>query len=155
MGVQIREPDVDHVSLEDWQKFLLRTTAQGGGYMFIDFENMDTAGQPLVSQGSHLELNGAFFELETYEKISGTPIDGLNFIYAVPSGDTVTFVCKANEPTFSPQKGGWFNGNERAVMKFTYIGKSANTGVLYRNKVILNTQMAMYEDNLNTLEGYK
>ena len=154
MGVQIQEPDVDRVTLEDWQKLLFRTTFQGSGFMFIDLENMFGSGIAIpcsILKGSCLEINGAFYTVQADEYItfsfsSNDAQKTTHYVYALPSGETVSFNANTNMPTFSPQKGGWYSGNNRAVCKMTV--EMNDDGILISyNKVILDSERAMYEDN--------
>jgi hypothetical protein len=149
MGItQIQEPRVDSVSLEDWHKFLRRTTFQGGGYTCIDVGGINDGTKPTLKQGSRFELNGGFFvvSLEDYA-ISGTPAtntkDNNNYIYAAAgSNGTVTLEFSTDNPTWNGVKGGWYHGdNRRALVKFFYVGGS------YNGKVILDSYNAMFMVN--------
>jgi hypothetical protein len=127
----IAEPDIDKATLEDWQRFILRTTIQGGGFMLVDIANMETDGVPVVRQGSRLEINGAFYKAEADEAVGGSPASGENFVYAVPNGDGVTFQYSAVKPEWSAVKGGWYNGNNRAVLRVAHSG-----GVYYFKEIL-------------------
>jgi hypothetical protein len=143
MAIKIAEPAVDRADLIEWVKFIERTTVQGGGFDLLVLTNMANSGVPKVQAGSRFELNGVFYKCEIDENITGTPVNNaVNYIYAVPDGDECTFGYGTTGPVFDPSKGGWFNGNNRAVAKLFY----TNAG--YNGKVILDSQAAM--SRLNT-----
>jgi hypothetical protein len=41
----------------------------------------------------------------------------VNYIYAIPGTGTATFTYSTTAPVWSPTKGGWYNGNNRAIAK--------------------------------------
>jgi len=144
MVVKIEEPRVDQADLSDWQKFLYRTTIQGGGFIFLMLTNINSSSDSKVMAGSRLEVNGAYYQVESDESIGGTPVAGVNYVYATPSGNTLSFIYSTTAPEYYPIKGGWFNGNNRAVAKMTRIGSN------WYNKVILDSQSAMLSFNDNS-----
>ncbi|MDR2658765.1 MAG: hypothetical protein LBC27_02085 [Spirochaetaceae bacterium] len=123
---QVTEPGIDGVTLEDWQTFLLRTTIQGGGYILLGVVNMDTTGAPSIELGSRLEINGAFYKAVSNESVSGSPANGTNYVYAVPSSGGAYFQYSAAAPVWNTAKGGWYNGNNRAVLRFEYANGEYN-----------------------------
>jgi hypothetical protein len=155
MAVQISEPNINQASLADWQTFILRTTAQGGGMTALALTNMDNSTIPQMAAGSRFEVNGAFYKCTAAETITGTPsANVINYIYANPSGASCSFSYSATKPTFDPAKGGWFNGNSRAIAKLFYISNP----IQYNGKVILDSysSMAMINDSQDLLgtSGY-
>ncbi|MDR0290725.1 MAG: hypothetical protein LBI06_07305, partial [Treponema sp.] len=144
MAKLIEEPRDDMADLDDWKKFLYRTTRQGGGFICIGLTNMDSGARPQIAAGSRLEINGAvyenkesFYEAAENEDIAGEPYDsGRQYVYAVPSseaGETCSFKFSQDTPEWSAAKGGWYKGNDRAVAKLDYF----SDGNQYNYKVIL------------------
>jgi hypothetical protein len=127
---QMIEPNIDGATLEDWQLFILRTTFQGGGFMLVDVANIDTAGAPVIKAGSRMEINGAFYKAAADEAVTGSPASGTNYVYAVPNSSGVYFQYSAIAPAYSAVKGGWYNGNNRAVLKLSYYGGEYNSKVI-------------------------
>jgi len=144
MVVKIEEPRVEQADLSDWQKFLYRTTIQGGGFIFLMITNINSSSDSQIMAGSRLEVNGAYYQVESDESIGGTPVAGVNYVYATPSGNTLSFIYSTATPEYNPLKGGWFNGNNRAIAKMTRIGSN------WYNKVILDSQSAMLSFNDNS-----
>jgi hypothetical protein len=131
-AVQYVELGIDGATLEDWQTFILRTTIQGGGYMLLGIVNMKTAGAPSIEIGSRLEINGAFYKAVANEGVSGSPGNGTNYVYAVPSGGSAGFAYSTAAPVWSAAKGGWYNGNNRAILRFEYASGA------YNNKIMMD-----------------
>lgn len=124
----------------DWQNLISKTIQLGGGYNFAQFSAMDTDAAPQVLAGSRFEINGSFYQCVSNESITGTPAANVvNYVYAIPNGSSCSFQYSATAPTFQPQKGGWYNGNNRALLKFTY------TNSAYRNKEMMRDFSVMYD----------
>jgi hypothetical protein len=141
---QLTEPNTGSATLDDWQRFILRTTVQGGGFMLVEIDGMDSAAAPSVKRGSRLEINGAFYTADADEAVSGSVSAGYNWVYAVPDAGGVTFRYSATKPAWSAVKGGWYDGNNRAVLEFTYagggyIGKLVMDIYNYKSRFEVNT----------------
>jgi len=146
MAVLVPEPSIEDPTIKDWEKLLSRVTFQAGGFMLLSLENMDSTGVPRVMQGSRFQINHALFLVETTESISGVPVlNQVNYVYAVPNGETATFVYSTTVPVFDPVFGGWYNGDRRAVAKMIY---GANN--TFWNKVILDTEGSIRNFNPNS-----
>jgi hypothetical protein len=65
------------------------------------------------------------------EEISGSPVTGQNYIYAVTNPNGATFKYSTTKPVWNAVKSGWYNGADRAVAKFVYSGGQ------YKQKKIL------------------
>jgi hypothetical protein len=124
MITQITEPQIDSANLSDWQKILLRTTMQGAGFHFCRFTNMDNdALAPIALDGSRFEVNGAFYRINGNEPISlgslsEIRVGYIHYVYAIPNGANCSLEYSRTKPTFNASKGGWFNGNNRALLCF-------------------------------------
>lgn len=145
MVKQIVEPNNNQIDRQSFLDFIARTTKQGGGFICIGLTNLNTTGKPDIERGSRLEVNGAFYEVESDEPVSGSPSalawDRNNYIYAVPSNKTLSFVFSDEDPTWSAAKGGWYNngsnGNNRAIAKFFF------TDGWFSGKIILDSYNAI------------
>jgi hypothetical protein len=112
-------------------------------HLSLSLTNLDNSSVPKVQAGSVFGVNGGLFYVPdgADEAISGSPATGQNYVYAVPNDDGATFQYSATKPVWSATKGGWYNGNNRAVAKVYYVSSQ------YNNKVVLDRQAAMYETN--------
>jgi len=143
----IQEPVDRNPMTEDWQRFIFRTTIQGGGFMCLLLDNMNTTGVPRILGGSRFEVNGSFFLTEADEEIQGAPMaNAVNFIYAVPSGSFAAFRYSITRPSFDPRKGGWMDGTNRAVARV--FPTDAET---FWDKVLLDSEGAMRANNPNAI----
>ena len=136
MAELLEEPVNVRPDTEAWQQMLYKTTFVAGGYMDISLTNMSNDGAPQVMAGSRFELNGSLYYTEVNENIiawndysNGTDL----FIYAVPSGEGAMFVYGNGVPTYDPAKGGWYNGNNRALFK---LYKSLSGGYTLKTPLI-------------------
>jgi hypothetical protein len=159
MAVLIKEPNKKDINLDDWSIFLKRTTFQGGGFINILLDGLDTEKTPRIKAGSRLEVNGGFYEVnsglyggfyivKSDEEISD-PEKVANeqwiFVYAVPKEAGLTFEYSNIMPIFSVEKCGYYNGGSRAIAKMY---KRADG---YWSKVILNDYDSLYKDNTTKL----
>jgi hypothetical protein len=112
------------------------------GHLNLGLSNMENSSAPKVLAGSVFELNGGLFKVTADESITGTPSTGQNYVYAVPNAGGASFKYSAATPSLSVEKGGWYNGNNRAVAKAYYVTSQ------YNNKVILDSYEAMYTLNV-------
>jgi hypothetical protein len=111
---QYKEPDVDKI-FDDLTQFMIlnnKASFVGKGYINIGLSNMDNAGVPVLSQGSMFECGCVLFFAGS-TSIPGTPSAGLNYIYFNPSDRTLSYGTKA--PVWNTVKGGWYDGNNRAL----------------------------------------
>jgi hypothetical protein len=142
MAILIAEPANENPGPSDWMQNLLKMTMTTGGLLMIGLDNMDNENAPVIRAGSRFEINGSFYCCETDETVSGDPDNNVtNYIYAAPDGTSAFFEYAATEPVWQPDKGGWFDGTKRAVVKFFY------TGGQYNGKVILDGHNAINEIN--------
>lgn len=139
MAVLVCEPSDYNPNTQDWQKFLYRTTLQGGGFMCLFFTNMNNTNRPKVMKGSRLEVNGSFYIVEDDEDIQvDNLINGtIYYCYAIPEPGYLFFQLSDQEPAYDPVRGGWFSGSMRAVLKVLYISNG------WYEKAILDTYTAM------------
>lgn len=134
MAVLIREPDKDNANIDEWRILIEALQLYSGEFLTIGLTNMNNNLPPEVMRGSRLEINGRKYKCMVNEAISGTPANNVqNYIYAVPSGDTAGFAYSATAPQWSPEKGGWYNGNNRAIAKFGYLNGTYNGKALITN----------------------
>jgi hypothetical protein len=145
MADKIRVPNcaAGQAKTQDWQDTLYLLTASKAGYDDILWERLyadapDNGDAPNIT-GGVFEMNGAFYECAAGEEISGIDekniekFDGSEvFVYAVlvpGPPPTVHFEYRLARPAFIPAKGGWYSGNDRAVLIFY---KSAQHGYLFK-----------------------
>lgn len=97
----------------------------------VSLTEWTTTTKPEITAGSIIEINGALFEFESDEAISGTPSDGYVYIKLTPSGDSVTADFSNTAPAWDDEKQGWYESgtNNRYVNFFMY--KAAS---LYKDK---------------------
>jgi hypothetical protein len=91
-------------------------------HLSLSLTNLDNSSVPKVQAGSVFGVNGGLFYVPdgADEAISGSPATGQNYVYAVPNDGGATFQYSAVKPVWSATKGGWYNGNNRAVAAFNY-----------------------------------
>jgi hypothetical protein len=136
MARLLEEPVNAKPGTEAWQQMLYKTTFEAGGYMNISLSNMNNDGAPQVLAGSRFELNGSLYYTEANENICGWAnyANGTDiYIYTIPSGNSVTFSYSVSVPTYNPAKGGWYNGNNRALFK---LYKSSSGGYTLKTPLI-------------------
>ena len=138
MAVLITEPVDNNPETIDWQRFLYRTTIQGGGFMILFLSNMENFDRPEVMAGSRLEVNASFYLVgEEGEEILDPPEaladNQAYFIYAIPQEQSLVFQFLPVQPNFDPMKGGWFSGSMRAVARMIHANGE------FFNKVVLDT----------------
>jgi hypothetical protein len=78
---------------------------------------------PAIAAGSKIEVNGALFSSATETAITGSPSDGVVYIYIDPSGPSAVFTNTA--PTWSDSKQGWYGTGGAANCRYVeqYITK--------------------------------
>ena len=142
MASMINYPDGDSPSLISWRTMIQDLEVFTRGLLLISIANINAPGAPRILAGSMLDINGSKYKCTWEENISGTEVtDVQSYIYAVANGNTASFQYSAAEPQWDPAKGGWYNGNNRAVVKLFI------TGGEYNNKVILDSYNAMFAVN--------
>ncbi|MDR1838688.1 MAG: hypothetical protein LBQ93_03765 [Treponema sp.] len=149
MAVLIQEPNDNNPLTEDWQKFLARTTFQGGGFINLFLNGLNTSEEPAITNGSRLEANGSFYavtEDEAIEDPNNAEDENWVFVYAVPRGETLQFIYDTIMPVYDVMKGGWYNGAARAVAKMF-----KQSDGLWCGKVILKDYESMFVDNINNI----
>lgn len=105
--------------------------AQRKGFFGLSLTEFDTTAEPAVAAGGVIEVNGALYEFDTEEAISGSPSDGTVYVMVVPSGDSITAQFTNTSPAWSDSKQGWYDstGNYRYVARMTLDSGS------YANKI--------------------
>jgi hypothetical protein len=131
------EPDSGVINLTQWGVLIQKTTFEAGGFIALGLTNTNTTGAPQIANGSRVEVGGSLYKCTADETIGGTPETGVNYVYCVPGTTTASFTYSAAAPAWNSVKGGWYNGNNRAVAKFYY------TGGQYNGKVVLDSYNAI------------
>jgi hypothetical protein len=133
MAQLITEPANESPGTADWQRFLFRTTAQGGGFICLGLTGMGTIDEPEIMSGSRLEVNGSFYAVgQNNEAIDGTvDQEGAWYIYAVPDEDALTWRYSQAAPVFDPAKGGFYDGKNRAVAKFLHVNGTFGMKIIF------------------------
>ena len=150
MAVMVQEPLDNNPMTEDWQRFLFRTTFQGGGFIQLMLTNLNTAQVPQIARGSRLEVNGTFYSVPENETIEGaTSSNRWIFVYAVTLSNSVVFEYSEIFPVWDTMKNGYYSssGNARAVAK-AWRGADG-----WFSKVVLETYESMFTDNFSVLSN--
>jgi spore germination protein YaaH len=139
MGVKITEPtNTTPIAVADWQAFISRTTIQAKGHIALSISNFASTTEPKIQVGSLIEVNGAFYQVNTEESITGwTGISNDTqdvFIKCVPAGNACTFAFTTTAPTWSDSKQGWYDSNDRYTNYMLSRGASASD---YNNKRLI------------------
>jgi hypothetical protein len=89
----------------------------------------------VVGEGSFLDVNGFLYYISASDGVvSGIPIaDSFNYVYARVVEGACRFEYSGVEPVWMASKGGWYDGNRRAVLKFFSLSGE------YRRKVVLDS----------------
>jgi hypothetical protein len=131
------EPLMDVINLSQWEILIQKTTFEAGGFMMLSINNIGTTSAPQIGPGSRLEVGGSLYKCMESETPTGTPTEGVCYVYCVPAGAQASFTYSTTGPWWIAAKGGWYNGDNRAVIKFYY------TGGNYNGKVLLDSYVAM------------
>jgi hypothetical protein len=118
------------------------------GHINIGLGNINNSNAPSITEGSVIEVNGGIYRAASTESVTNaSSADGLsppaqntkNYIYAVPVPNTSSLSWKysGSAPTWSTSKGGWYSGNNRAVVKLFV------SDTQYNGKIILDSYNAM------------
>lgn len=142
MAAKINYPGVDNVTVDDWRVMIQDLEIFTGDILLIGVENINSTGAPRILINSLFDINGSRYKCTTTESMTnGATDDKQNYIYAVASGNTASFQYSAAEPQWDMAKGGWYSGNNRAIVRLFV------TGGKYTNKVILDSYNAKYMIN--------
>jgi hypothetical protein len=113
------------------------------GHIMLGLTGMADTTLPKIADGSVVEVNGAFYGCKNGdETIGGSAVASKkNYIYAVPNGDAASFTFLSGgttptEPSWNAKKGGWYNGNNRAVARIFYLNGQ------YYDKIVLDNYAA-------------
>jgi hypothetical protein len=124
------------------------------GFMSIWLTNMNNSSAPQIAAGSQVEVGGKVYTFSTNKTVSGTPANNaVNYLYAVVDDGTVNFNYATTPPSWNASKGGWYNGNNRAVARLF------STSSQYNGKVIIDSYNAINAVNttqaIPTTDGYQ
>jgi hypothetical protein len=138
MATLVTEPLGNTINYTEWARLIQKTTFEAGSFIALGLTNMNTISAPQVARGSRVEVGGSLYKCSDTadETITGTPGTGQNYIYCVPAGASASFTYSTTAPTWNSVKGGWYNGNNRAVAKVYFTGSGG--GSQYNGKVILD-----------------
>jgi hypothetical protein len=150
MAELIAYPKIGEANLIEWRVMIQDLEIFTGGLLLIDVENINNNLAPRIKASSLLEakldINGSRYKCTSTEGMAnGAANNAQNYIYARANGNTASFLYGTEEPQWNPAKGGWYNGNDRAVVKLFV------TGGQYNNKVILDSYNAMFAVNTKQL----
>jgi hypothetical protein len=115
------------------------------GHIMLGLTGMADTTLPKIADGSVVEVNGAFYGCKNGDETIGGQtalVSGKkNYIYAVPNGDAASFTFLSSgttptEPSWNAKKGGWYNGNNRAVARIFYLNGQ------YYDKIVLDNYAA-------------
>jgi len=111
----------------------------------VSLTNYDNTSLPAIAIGSIVENNGALFKFAVETAISGTAVDGTNYILLVPSGDpslgtaNVTPTWSQTAPAWSDSKQGWYGTGGSANYRYLEFVMTKATAV-YSNKRPFSTR---------------
>jgi hypothetical protein len=100
--------------------------------MMVGINNMQNSAAPSIQNGSIFELNGALYKTTGDEGVGGNLGNGMCYVYAVPKAGGASFQYSVTAPAWNTPKGGWYNGNNRAILRFEYASGA------YNNKVMMD-----------------
>jgi hypothetical protein len=153
MAEIIEYPDMNNANPDEWRVLIQDLELFTGGFLLLDVQGLDTAGAPVIKAGSRLDINGSRYKCPADETIGGTLVNNkVNYVYAAANGNSAGFLYRDAGPVWNAAKGGWYQGNDRAVLRLFY----SSTGPLYGNKMILDSAASKHEvnqkyrENLNT-----
>jgi len=136
---------LNYYSNSDTSLIDLMNTADGTfiGKHNVSLTNYDNTSLPAVAVGSIVEVNGTLYKFTSESAISGSPSDGVVYIYLVPSGDpalgtaiiTPTFSNVA--PTWSDSKQGWYGTGGSANYRYLEFALYKNSALWYKFNLIL------------------
>ncbi len=78
------------------------------GFCAVSLTHYDDDVEPEIAAGSKIEINGALFEFDTDESITGSPADGTVYIKLIPDENAVSAIFTATAPTWDTTKQGWY-----------------------------------------------
>jgi hypothetical protein len=123
--------------------------ASSVGHMNIGIVNKDNLEAPQIMAGSVFELNGMFYKCSANEPMSGSTSNNVvNYIYAIPNAGSATFQYGTTKPTFFPEKGGWYNGNNRAIALLFM-----NNGAYYGKRIIKDLRDELIPDGVGKVSS--
>jgi hypothetical protein len=127
----IAEPDMQNANPDEWRIMIQALEIFSLGLLSVEIENLNTGGIPRIR--GVIEVNGRKYKRDGFDSVSGSPVSNArNFIYAVPNGNEMSLSYSSAVPTSNAVKGGWYNGNNRAIALFygnEYRGKRVIGGI--------------------------
>jgi hypothetical protein len=144
MAQIINYPSRNNANMDEWRVMIEGLEHYAKGVFLINVGNIDTSGAPTINAGSIFYVNGSLYKCTSDESIGGSAAgNGQNYVYAVPAADglTVSFLYSTDKPQWEAAKGGWYNENNRAILKVYRVGD------MYNNKVILDSYSAINANN--------
>jgi hypothetical protein len=134
---QFTEPDINLFfdNLDQAARLNNKASFYGRGYINVTLSNINDSGVPVLLQGGMFECGNVLNVVDTDTYIPLTPSSGQNYIYFNPATRELSYSTAT--PTWNTIKGGWYNGNNRAIAKLFY------TSSQYNGKVILDSYNAM------------
>jgi len=121
----------------DWSNFVTITQQSYKAMIFVSLTEWDTTTAPQLEGGSRVVIDGAMYQFTSDETITG--LAGIAnstefYIKVVPAGASCTVVATTDAPTWSADKGGWYDGSHRYIGGM-YKNESGN----YVNKWLYQT----------------
>lgn len=98
------------------------------GYSAVSLNEYTTNDEPSITAGSKIEVNGALFEFESDESITGNPADGDVYIKLIPSGDSITAEYETDAPAWDDEKQGWYeSGTNNRYLNYLIVLSGSGT----------------------------
>lgn len=96
------------------------------GFYAVCFSEMTTNSKPSILINSVIEINGALYEFNSNESISGTPSAGVCYVKCYLSGSYTVADFTNTAPTYDNDRCGYYGSsstlNHRYIMKLYYNG---------------------------------
>jgi hypothetical protein len=155
MAEIISYPDRNNANMNQWRVMIEGLEHYAKDLLLLNVGNIDTNAAPTINAGSIFIVNGSVYKCTANEIIGGTAVDNKqNYVYAIPApeGTTVSFSYMTTgtnvpEPAWDAAKGGWYNGNNRALVRFF------RSDSQYNNKIILDNYNA--KNAVNTKQPFE
>jgi hypothetical protein len=125
------EPLNNEITYTQWGQLIQKTIFEARGFISLGLTNLNNSAAPQIEYGSRVEVSGSLYLCEATETVTGSPQLGVNYIYCVTAGSVASFSYSTYPPTWNAVKGGWYNGENRAVAVLYYYG-----GAYYSKMVI-------------------
>ncbi len=102
-----------------WVTWIEQVERMKKGFHNIYFSNMANDNEPVIQNGSWVEIDGAMYQFTSNEGITGWgAISNESDVYVkfIPDGSSITAEFVETVPTWDDLKRGWYNGDDRYLL---------------------------------------